>query len=117
MSTIPFQVEDVGLTEIHGELYLDHEFLVFVVETALLGEFRKAQQVIKIEPRAVQEIRLDQGIIKDKLCIRPKKRELLQVMPGRFKAEVVLKIWVKHRKAAEALVEKVRERSNRYRTP
>ena len=112
MHPIPFQLPDLnsGFTEVKGVLYLDDEFLVFRVETALLGEFDKEHQVIKIEPRALDEIRLEPGIFRDRLCVRPKKRELLTAMPGTYETELVLKIWNRHRARAEHLVADVRRR-------
>ena len=114
MRPIPFQLPDLhgGLTEIKGNLYLDDEFLVFDLETALLGEFDKEHQVIKIEPRALAEIRLDPGVFRDRLCVRPKKRDLLTAMPGTYGTELVLKIWTRHRARAEHLVADVRRRQD-----
>ena len=112
MSTIPFSLPDInlGLTEINGKIYLDEEFVVIDVETSLLGEFSQDQQIVKIEPNAIDEIRLDRGMIKDKLCIRPKKRELLKVMPGTHTAELAMSIWRKYRDRAEQLVADVEAR-------
>ncbi len=115
MSSIPFQLPDIhgGFTEIKGLLYLDEEFLVFEIETALMGEFNKEQQIIKVEPAALAEIRLDRGVFRDRLCIRPKKRELLQVIPGKHLGELQLKLWSKYRGQAEQLVEQVRARDRK----
>ena len=115
MSSIPFQLPDVGLREISGSVYLDEEFLVFEVQDALLGEFDKEHQVIKIEPRALQEIRLDRGILRDRLYIRPKERDLLAVMPGTYQEELRFKIWNIHRGQAEQLVEEVQRRMEQVR--
>ena len=88
MNSIPFELPDVGLQEIRGKLYLDQEFLVFEVQVALIGEFNKEFQTIKIEPGALKEIHLDRGVIKDRLCIRPKKSDLLTAMPGEYHGEI-----------------------------
>ena len=113
MSSIPFQLPDVGLREISGRLYLDPDFLVFEVQDALVGEFDKEHQVIKIEPSAVREIRLERGIIRDQLCIRPKREDLLEMMPGTYQTELRLKLWSKYRRPAEQLVEEVRRRGGK----
>ena len=115
MSSIPFQLPDIhgGFTEIKGLLYLDEEFLVLEIETALIGEFNKKQQVIKVEPAALADIRLERGVIKDRLCIRPKRRELLEVTPGKYLGELQLKLWRKYRERAEQLVAQVQERSRK----
>ena len=111
MSSIPFQLPDVGLREIAGKLYLDEDFLTFYVEDALVGEFDKEQHVIKVEPSALQEVWLDHGVVQDRLYIRPKRDDLLKAMPGQYSGELCLKIWRKHRSRAEALVEELRQRS------
>lgn len=110
MERIPFQLPDIGLREIHGKLSLDEEFLVFEVEDALIGEFDKEQSVIKVEPGALREVRLDRGIIRDRISIVPKGDELLTVMPGDYDEELPLKVWKTHRKRAEQLVEDVVQR-------
>lgn len=110
MRSIPFTLPDDGFTEVNGTIYLDAEFLVFEVVTALLGEFDKEHQVIKIEPSALEYIYLDEGIFRDKLVIRPKKRDLLTAMPGTYVEALTLKIWNKHRTQAEQLVTDVLQR-------
>ena len=112
MIGIPFSLPDLngGLTEITGLLYEEDEFLVFDVETAFMGEFDKESQIIKIEPAAIQEIVLDRGVFKDKLRILPKKRDLLDAMPGEYRREIPLSIWKKHRRDVERLLRSVKAR-------
>ena len=110
MNSIPFELPDIGLREISGTLSLDSEFLVFHVEDALIGEFDKDHFTIQVEPRALANIRLDRGIVRDRICIRPKKRDLLAVMPGQYAEELQLKVWRIHREQAERLVSAVQRR-------
>jgi hypothetical protein len=110
MDGIPFQLPDIGLREIHGTVSLDEEFLVFDVEDALVGEFDKEREIIKIEPAALREIRFDRGIIRDRICIRPKRDDLLVAMPGEYEKELQLKVWRTKRDDAERLVEAVAQR-------
>lgn len=113
-SSIPFQLPDtnLGLTENKGRIYLDEEFLVFEVSSGFSGLTNKKQQKIKIEPSALEAIRLDRGLFKDKLVLRPKSRALFRVMPGMYKdkEELTMSIWTKYRAAAERLVDAVRRR-------
>ena len=106
----PFDLPDIGLREISGTLSVDDEFLVFRVQDALIGEFDKEHFVIKVELRALQAVRFDRGIIRDRMCIRPKKRDLLAAMPGQYAEELQLKMWNIYRKDAEQLVEEVQRR-------
>ena len=114
--SIPFQLPDtnLGFTENKGRLYLDEEFLVFEVSSGLSGMTHKKQQKIKLEPKALEAIRLDRGVFKDRLIIRPKRRELFQVMPGMYKDKDVLTmtLWKKYRPDAEHLVDEVQRRRN-----
>lgn len=107
---VPFDLPDDGLIEIKGEAYLEGEFLVLVVTSSLMGEFNKDQQIIKIEPNALVEVRLERGIVRDKIYLRPKKRELLEVVPGTYETGLRLKVWKKHRRTAEALVDELERR-------
>ena len=107
MKSIPFTLPELngGLTEITGRMYQEEEFIVFDVEEAFLGEFGKEGQTIKIEPAAIRHIELDEGIFKDKIRIRPKKPDLLDVLPGKYQGEVAFSIWRKYRDDAEEVVE------------
>ncbi len=113
-SSIPFQLPDtnLGLTENKGRLYLDEEFLVFEVSSGLSGGFKKKQQKIKIEPGALEAIRLDRGVFKDRLIVSPKSRELFRAMPRMYKDKdtLTMTIWKKYRADAEHLVDEVRRR-------
>ncbi len=103
---IPFHLPELkgGIVEAKGVMYLEDEFLVFEVESAVFGEFDKKKKLIKIEPRALEDVHYERRLIVDRLYIEPKEGELLEAMPGDFLSEVVLKIWVNHRSDAEALV-------------
>lgn len=108
-TSIPFKLPDVGMREISGEVYVEDEtFLVFAVEDALIGEFDRERQVIKVELRALDDLYLERGTFSDRLCIRPKKRDLLQVMPGKHERELKLKLRKKYRDEAARLVDGVK---------
>ena len=109
LDSVPFQLEDtnMGLTENFGLLYMEDEFLVFDLQSGLKGVTRWKRQLVKVEPKAINGIRLRHGKLKDTLLIKPKKNKLLQVIPGDHKIEVKLKIKKKHRSEAERLVQRV----------
>lgn len=113
MPSVPFTLPDIdaGLTEIKGILHLDDEFLVLDFETALLGEFDKRQRTVKIEPAAISSIRLETGLVRDVICIRPKKSDLLDAVPGTHLGELRLKVWRKRRDAAERIVQQIQYRT------
>lgn len=117
MMRIPFKLPDIagGLREGKGLLFLDDEFLVFEVSTALLGEFAADSAVIKIEPAALEEIRLERRLFFDRLYVRPKKGDLLEAMPGRHDFEVELRVRRRYRPDLERLLVDV-ERRRRFRT-
>ena len=110
---IPFQLPDAnfGLTEIKGLLYLEEAYLVFEVGTGISGGTKKKRQTIKIEPRALEAIHLDQGLRHDQLIVRPKERDLFRVMPGMYRGKDVLTLKIKKRYSADAehLVDEVRD--------
>lgn len=110
MDSIPFKLPDVGLSEVQGYVYFDDEFLVFDVETALFGEFNGEEQTIKIEPKAINDLEYEKGVFKDKLFVRPKKRDLLKAMPGSFDEEIKLRVAHKHRKKVRRLIKEFYKR-------
>jgi hypothetical protein len=118
MSPIPFRVPDVGLREIKGHLYLEgDEFLVFDVENALVGELDTNRHLIKVAPRALREVDLSKGRIRDRLHIRPKGRDLLEAMPGSFRDELTLKIRRKYRDDVVRLMYELARLKNRDSAP
>lgn len=115
MNGIPFQMPDIGLREIRGTIALDDEFLAFHVEASLVGEFDKEQFTVNIEPAALADIRLKRGIMRDRIRVRPKARDLLAAIPGEYAEELQLKVWVTRRADAERLVHAVRRQKQATR--
>lgn len=113
INRIPFKLPDAnfGMTEIKGFLSLHETLLELRVLSGIPGNTVKKQQVIRIEPRALEAIRLEQGVIQDLLFIRPKTRELFRALPGRYddKEELQLKIGKQHHTAAADLVDAVQQ--------
>ncbi len=102
---IPFRGGNVGLRRISGTLFLEgDECLVLDVRNALVGGVDSEQQLIKVAPRALKEVRLARGGQNDRLYVRPKNRNLLEAMPGAHKDELELKIHRKHRDSVERLI-------------
>ncbi|NNE34020.1 MAG: hypothetical protein HKN13_02215 [Rhodothermales bacterium] len=110
MISIPFEIDEIhgGLSEAKGVLRLEDEFLVFQVQTITLGMFKQDPELIKIEIAALEEIRFEKKLVSDRIYIRPKKLQLLDVMPGKHGIEVALKIKRKNRTRALILVDAVR---------
>ncbi len=106
MDSIPFKLPDSdwGLTEIRGLLYLEDEFLVFEVGQGIEGGSRDDYQIVKIELKALVEMDYKRGFLTDEISVRPKKRDLLEALPGRHAQVVTLSVRRKHRDAAETLV-------------
>lgn len=104
--SVPFQLPDtnMGFTENSGLLYLEDEFLVFDINSGLQGIVKGDGQIIKIEVQALAAVRRVHGTMKDALYIRPKKPQLLDVVPGEHETEVKLKVPKAHREALDQLV-------------
>lgn len=111
MNTIPFWLPEVEvLTEVKGLVYLDEEFLVLEITTALLGEFNDERTTIKIEPEALDAVHHERGLFVDRLSLRPKKRTLLRAVPGTHRDALRLKIWRRHRADVATLLQRLRDR-------
>ena len=106
---VPFQLPDLqwGWKEVRGVLHLDGELLVFEVGVGLPGGAERDRQVIKVEPRVLEEVRFERGLLRDRVCVRPKKPDLLAAMPGTYKEALALSVRKRHRADAERLVYEV----------
>lgn len=105
MNRLAFTLPDVGLREIKGFVYVDDGYLVLEVQNALLGVLDVEKERIKVEPNALEDLHIKRGLIKDRLVLKPKRVDLLDLVPGDHRVAVELRIWRKHRDDLEALVE------------
>ena len=110
MNPIPFMLPDIWLREIAGSIYLTGSFLVIEIENALLGAFDKDRSTIEVEPGALAEVRLEKGLFKDRIILRPHGRDLLEAIPGEHASEVALVIWKIYRKRTQVLGEETQRR-------
>lgn len=101
---IRFSMPDIGFREVRGYLSLEDDLLVIEVTDALMGEWDKRHQIVKVAYDSLVDIGISRGLFMDKLILRPKQATLLEVIPGENKVEVALKVWRKHRKRLERLV-------------
>lgn len=108
MDRIPFTLPDEGLREITGFVYFDGEFLVIDVRSKLLGLADEQRDGIKVALSAIESVYLKRGLIRDRIVVRPRGFELLEVVPGTHDREVALRSKRKHRDRAEDLVDEVR---------
>ena len=107
MDRIPFTLPEDGLREITGFVHFDGEFVVLDVRSKLLGFLDEQRDVIKVALTAIRSVRLKPGVVRDKVMIRPRSFDLLDVVPGDHDREVVLRTKRKHRDRAEDLVDDV----------
>lgn len=107
---------NAGLTEVQGAAWFEDEFLVLEVETSLLGEFSKEHKTVKIEPSALATIAFERKLIRDRIILRPKKRDLLDAVPGEHLGELILKTKRRDRSDAEEFVVELRARQRAPRS-
>jgi hypothetical protein len=105
MNRIPFTLPDVGLREIRGLVYLEDGFLVLRIKNAVLGLADEKRDMIKIEPKALRDVRIERGLFRDRLVIRPRRADLLDAVPGEHPSAVTLRVGRKHRAALMRLVD------------
>jgi hypothetical protein len=105
MNRIPFALPDVGLREIRGLVYLEDDFLVLRIKNAVLGLVGEKKDLIKIEPKALRDLRIERGLFRDRLVIRPKRADLLDAVPGEHPSAVTLRVGRKHRSDLMRLVD------------
>lgn len=96
MNRVAFSLPDVGLREIRGLVFVDEEFLVLRIEDSLVGLADKKTHVIKLLPSALEDVSVRRGLASDRLVIRPKRSELLDIVPGQHASALELKIKKKH---------------------
>lgn len=97
MDRVPFSLPEVGLREVKGFVYLDDEFLVIEVESAVLGLADRERTTVKVAPSALESVRFTRGLFRDRLRIKPEKVDLLKTIPGDHATEIALRIPRKYR--------------------
>ena len=101
---VPFTLPDVGLREIEGMVGVEEGFVTIELTNKLLGLIDEDREIIKIEPTALREVRLQRRPFKDRLILAPKKRDLLDLIPGKHASDVRLRIWRTNRSDTEQLL-------------
>ena len=107
MNRIAFTLPNVGIMELHeveGIIWLEDGFLVIQVKRKLLGMMEDEPEMVKIEPSALRDIYLKRRMFKDRLVLVPKKRDLLDSLPGKHVSDVRLRIWRSKRGQVEQLI-------------
>lgn len=107
MNRIEFTLPDVGLREIEGMVWVEDGFLNIQLSNKLLGIVDEDVNLIKIEASALVDIRLKKRPFKDRLIIIPKRRDLLEAIPGKHANDVQLRIWRNKRADVERLLVEV----------
>lgn len=104
MIRVPFTLPDVGLREIEGMVGVEDGFVTIELTNKLLGLIDEDREIIKIEPGALREVRLQRRPFKDRLILAPKKRDLLDLIPGKHPTDIQLRIWRTSRRDTEQLL-------------
>ena len=108
MTPFTLSATSFGLLEHRGEVFLEGDLLVFHLRCLLGGVENKKQQVVKIEPQALEYVRMDKGQLNDAIYIKPKSTDLLAAVPGKHEDELRLSISRQHRAQSEDLVASLR---------
>ncbi len=105
MNRITFTLPDVGLREIRGMVYVADGFLVLKIQNALLGMLDTEKEIVRIEPGALEDLRIKRGLFVDRLVLQPRRMDLLDLIPGEHRVAVQLRVWRKYRRELERLIE------------
>jgi hypothetical protein len=107
MNRIKFTLPGIGmmeLREVEGLVWMEDDLLVIEVKHKLLGILDEETETVKIEPSALNDVYIKTGLFKDRLVLVPKKRDLLEVVPGKHINDVRLRIWRSKRRQTRQLV-------------
>jgi hypothetical protein len=107
MNRVAFTLPDVGLREIKGMAYVDDGWLVLKVQDGLLGVLDVEKKEVRIEPAALEDIRIRRGLLYDKLVLTPRRVDLLDAIPGEHRVSVDLSVWRRHRRDLERLLDEL----------
>lgn len=99
MNRVPFTLPDVGLREVRGMVYVEDGFLILRIQNALMGLLDTETDVVKIEPSALETLYVRHGLFRDRLVLQPKRKELLDVVPGEHANTIALRVKRKNRLA------------------
>lgn len=105
MNRISFSLPDVGLRELRGMAHIEDGFLVLSLEDAFLGMADLQRTTLKVDPEALADLRIERGLMRDKLVIEPKRAELLESIPGKHRVSVKLKVSRRQRRELEGLLQ------------
>jgi len=112
MNRLAFTLPNFGLMElreIEGIVWMEDGFLVIEIKHKLIGLLDEESSTVQIEPSALRDIYLKKGFFKDRMVLVPKKRELLEVIPGKHVNDVKLRIWRTKRSEIRDFIEEFRE--------
>jgi hypothetical protein len=109
MRSVPFTISEVhgGFSEAHGAAYVDDEFLVLEVQTALLGLFKQDPVAYRIDLTDLESVRYRRGLLKDRLTLRTHPLDALSGIPGVSKGELCLHFARKDRAALDVLLDRL----------
>lgn len=104
MIRVPFNLPDVGLREVEGMIWVEDGLIIIELKNKLFGLIDEDTNLIKIEPAALRDVQLKRRPFKDRLILAPKKRDLLDAVPGKHANDVQLRIWRSKRRDTERLL-------------
>lgn len=105
MHRVSFKLADEGLHEIRGVAFIEDDVLVLRVKKKLFGLFDSESKTIEVEPGVLEEIRVQRGLFRDKLLLKPWRSELFDLVPGNHGSHIVLKVPRRERTELEAMVD------------
>ena len=109
MQSVPFKVHEVhgGFSEARGALYIEGDDLVVEVQTSLLGLFQREPETYRIELTDLEEVRHKRGLTGDRLTLRTRPMDRVAAIPGGGKGELCLVVKRAHRRALDALLDRL----------
>ena len=107
--SLPFATPDIdgGFSEGAGLLTLDGDEITIKVDMALLGFIPRGSKTVRFDITDLDLVRHKRTMIGDKITIRTQPPDLAVEVPGSAEGELCLKIKKKHRREADALLDRL----------
>ena len=107
--SLPFATPDIdgGFSEGAGLLTLDGDDITIQVDMSLFGFIPRGSRTVRFDITDLDEIRHKRTLLGDTLTIRTQPPDLAMKVPGSSEGELCLKIKKKHRRDADALLDRL----------
>lgn len=109
MLSVPFATGDIhgGFAEGRGAICVDGDDLLIEVQVTVMGMWQREARTFRFELTDLEEVRHQRGPFRDRITLRTRPMSLIAKVPGASEGALVLKVKRRHRRAVDALLDRL----------